>query len=488
MFAAISSIAILLAAQDPRPADPATAPAGSQSGVAIVLHGPDDESFTITRDEVADWLLRYRGEYFAPGFARDRRLEREARAAYVEVTAAEVDQVIQAEVRERVQGAFAGKRELWVKELADAGRSEYGYLASRRMEVRTDLLARRLAEALSAGAGKPGAPPAQDANSLLGRFEREAKIEFSDEMWSAVPLPADTVVVRIDGQPVTRGEFAGYLLRLRGESQAPSFAEYWLVADAARKAGLTVSEEELVARIREDIDFKVRDLYEGRRDKWLTELAHQGRSEESYWREERIRATNDILAEKLLARTRQVTEADLRAAWEARYGKDGHQRDVRVLLMRIPSPLNEGGLSREEWEKRMREKTDETIRHMQELRTRALAGEDFGDLASKESQDPETRATGGRFPGGFRAERYPAAISEAIAALAPGEITAPLELRGNTIVMFQLVSEKVVPFEEARPALEKALAAQRPPLAERAGFVNQLATRYRIEVLPALYR
>ncbi|MBI5434260.1 MAG: peptidylprolyl isomerase [Planctomycetes bacterium] len=592
------------------------------------------ERLEVPRDEFAAWLLAWRGEYLAVDYALALRIERAAEKANVRITDAEVDAALDAEIQERVQGAFNGRREDWLAELAQVGRSEAGYRAARRAQVRDELFVlalagekrvhdpAALARAFELQFGRGGrraeldvvrfgvvitaaetasqeerarleerarraayesastvveqARGGADFADLARRFsddeasrERGGRIEglFEPRFWPEPALdalaalregaisdpifargawwvlrarrvvqtevedvraeleeflrrsrpttdevaayaesladaetilrepalsklaggPADEIVLRIGERAVSRAEFTAFALPARGEALLQNFLEHWWVGEKARRAGITVDAAAIETRIDEDLAQKVRDLYGGSRDKWLKELSTQGRTEDSYRREQRIKARVDLLADGALTLDRAWSEADLRSAWEARYGKDGRKLEVRMIAKRLELPVFETELSRERYEEIVRAKKNEVRAKLVELKRRATAGESFAALAKAESDDPETKALGGAFAGGWREARWTLELSKLVRELPIGRISEPLELP-ESLAIFVVEKEERVPFESVRAELERALRAERPTAAERAGWINLGLRELAVEPAPGLYR
>lgn len=592
------------------------------------------EKLEVPRDEFAAWLLAWRGEYLAVDYALALRIERAAEKANVRISDAEVEAALDAEIEERVQGAFGGRRADWILELAQVGRSEAGYRAARRAQIRDELrvlalageqrvhdpaaLARafelkygrggrraeldvvrfgvvvssaenasldersRLEELARRAAYESASKVAEQARGgadfadLARRFsddeasrERGGRIEgfFEPRFWPDPALdalaalregaisdpifargawwvlrarrvvqtavedvrpeleeflrrsrpttdevatyaqsladaetivresalskleggPADEIVLRIGDRAVTRAEFTAFALPTRGEGLLQNFLEHWWVGEKARRASITVDAAAIEARIEEDLAQKVRDLYGGSRDKWLKELSTQGRTEESYRREQRIKARIDLLADRTLMLDRTWSDADLRTAWEARYGKDGRKLEVRMISKRLELPVFETELPRERYEEIVRAKKNEVRAKLVELKRRATAGESFAALAKAESDDPETKALGGAFAGGWRDARWTLELSKIVRELPIGRISEPLEL-AESLAIFVVEKDERVPFESVRAELERAMRAERPTAAERAGWINLGLRELVVEPAPGLYR
>ena len=111
---------------------------------------------------------------------------------------------------------------------------------------------------------------------------------------------------------------------------------------------------------------------------------------------------------------------------------------------------------------------------MSELKERALGGgEDFGALARAESDDEESAARGGRYPGAFPWGRFPDAVRATLRALEPGEIAGPLEV-GDETWLVELAGAEPAPYESMAPALRDELATRPPSEMECARFLDEL--------------
>ncbi|MBM3990235.1 MAG: hypothetical protein FJ298_04420, partial [Planctomycetes bacterium] len=120
------------------------------------------------------------------------------------------------------------------------------------------------------------------------------------------------------------------------------------------------------------------------------------------------------------------------------------------------------------------------------LRARALAGEDFAQLAREFSGDGATRAAGGRIEGRFRAQDWPTAASAAVLALAPGQVSAVLDVERG-FAFFEVLAAQSVPFEAVAAELRRELESERPAQGDLAAVRNVLVQRARIVSNPGVY-
>lgn len=134
----LALVALCIAASQ-SPAPPQAQPKPQR--VAFVLDGEP-----VSEAEYAEWMLHTQGAKLARTFAEEHWLvEREARRRDVAATDAQVDLEVQRAIDERIRGAFHGRREEWLDELARTDRTELGLRRQRRTETRDLLDGRALA-------------------------------------------------------------------------------------------------------------------------------------------------------------------------------------------------------------------------------------------------------------------------------------------------------------------------------------------------------
>jgi parvulin-like peptidyl-prolyl isomerase len=611
------------------------APAGAQAAPSSVLVIEGEE---VPAEDFGNWLIGEVGPPMVREFAEGWAIAREARARGLEVTPEEIERELQGELQTRIQGAFHGKREEWIEELARLGRSESGHLLQRRAELESLLWATELSadgrvvpeekirrdweriygprgrsfdldllyvevvvptggggqfqreqheaaivasraqgqqEALAlrariaAGEDFAGLVEQHSDDPLTrasgGRVERFSSVGWPDDFiaalfelergelsapiyarggwwivrvrgwvdtpleskraelesalvqrgpeqdeigatWNAVsartkveiqpgilaPPPGDSedpdpVALLVDGEPITRRQFASWLLRVRGEASWQQFANLWLVERRAQALGITVTPEELEARVQEELDALLEQSYRGDRAVLRAYLASARLDERLYMAQLAQRTRVKLLAEKVIVAERRITEEDVRARFEQLYGKEGRRVRARVILLEVPRPDLPPGLSKEEVNARVAAGLEARKADAQRLRERALAGEDFATLARQESNEPLTRERGGELEGGFRADGWPAKVSNAVLALPKGGISEPL-IAGRYWALFEVLDSEPVSFEQERERLFEEMRTRRPNVPEIAVYRNTLFQAASVELLPGLTR
>ncbi len=100
----------------------------------------------ISSREFGMWLIRTQGERMALEYADSYFVvDREAKRLGVDVSKEEVAKEVEADLAERVRGAFFGRKEDWLRELDRTGRTESGLRAQRKVEYRPYLQAKAIA-------------------------------------------------------------------------------------------------------------------------------------------------------------------------------------------------------------------------------------------------------------------------------------------------------------------------------------------------------
>ncbi len=131
IFALLSflSPAFFLGAQPGAPAAPVLA----QDGAAPVVRIDDAE---IGPQEFKQWMLRFYASRHARQFVDQWVVHREAEARGIQVSSADIEREIDAELAARIDGAFHGKKEEWLEELKRLDRTEGGHRVQREVELR----------------------------------------------------------------------------------------------------------------------------------------------------------------------------------------------------------------------------------------------------------------------------------------------------------------------------------------------------------------
>lgn len=180
----------------------------------------------------------------------------------------------------------------------------------------------------------------------------------------------------------------------------------------------------------------------------------QGFSEQDYRDEVRRQLLEGRLIQLRLAGRVKVTETDARAAYAhvSKQLEDESPVELQVLAMKIPSDPAA---------------VDAKMKLADEIVARANTGEDFCSLVKQFSDDAQTRETCGD-PGAPQPMRniHPDARTQ-LAQMKAGDISKPVRIADQAIVVFRLKKREVIPpFEEIKEqmyeqATEEAVMHQR---------------------------
>jgi len=193
--------------------------------------------------------------------------------------------------------------------------------------------------------------------------------------------------------------------------------------------------------------------------------------------EEKIRdqvkiQTDQILANALISRLAAaggpIDEAELKAYFDE-HVKEYQQITARHILIRFQGsrvPIRQG-------EKDLTEA--EALAKTQDLAKRIAAGEDFAEVARKESDDTGSGAAGGAL-GSFGRGQMVKPFEDAVWELPVGKISEPVKTPfGWHLIQSQGTKNQT--FEEARPMIEQRLKDARPKQ-----MAEQIKKKYNLKV------
>lgn len=332
-------------------------------------------------------------------------------------------------------------------------------------------------------------PEQDEVGVAMERIREGSKVRILPTMYEEGSDPElegpNQPVLEVDGEPVSRKVYARWLVAIQGEAMMQRFVEDFAIERAALAAGITVTNEEIEARVRWLLKSRIDEGHKGSRESWVTFLSLHGRTEESFARTLAERTRTDLLAEKLLLRDRKVTPADVEWRFRSEYGPDGERIEARWIVL-VNSVSNvDPNWTREELVKALSDASERARVRAAELVARVRAGEDFAEIASKNSDDAPTRANGGRIEGRFRSDVFPESFGPVVNGLAVGEVSEPLDY-GNAWVVFQVTARRRVTFDEVKAELADELEHLRPSGLQVNAHRNVLTQKSKVELLPGL--
>lgn len=255
----------------------------------------------------------------------------------------------------------------------------------------------------------------------------------------------------------THADLALWIARERGHDFVRPFVRELRLARHAASAQVAPDPAAVEARAAERFAATLRQVYGGDRARMGRDLERRGSSEERLRAQIAREAWRDLAADGLLRAAREVTDEEVRALWEQRFGPLGKSYDARLLVRAL-----QGRDAAEERER------------LAALAREAQRGADFSALVARWSDDAVGRVHGGRpqgdAPGRFKHEEAPGALVRALERLAPGETSPPLDL-DETLVLVHLIAVTRVPLSDVADALRAELAARPSTSAERVGLL-----------------
>lgn len=223
-----------------------------------------------------------------------------------------------------------------------------------------------------------------------------------------------------------------------------------LISQAAEKATVTVSSEELENALRNIAASQRTSVSE------IVRMAREasGLTEQEYRDELRRQILEGKMLQLRVKGRLRITEEDVRAAYERFVREERRRRDYHpawIVLRVFPDASPEAAQEREALAR--------------DLALRARRGDDFGALARQFSDDTATRESGGdlgiRAPRGTEAaasgqrQVMAAQLETALMAMEPGQVSDPIRV-GDALVVMKLLSRQPSRFaslEQARPEI-----------------------------------
>ena len=297
----------------------------------------------------------------------------------------------------------------------------------------------------------------------------------------AEPIPApDQVCARIDERVITRAEYGEYLVQVSGQGPLREMIKDQLLEREATRLSLAVSAQELEQAWNELWSTWLERRAGGDESLLLAELGSQGHDKASYALVFQRQKRREFLAQKIVAATRRLDEASLRARFEAEYGPGGLSTRVRqVLLSRLRTknelvaqgrPASE--LTPEVLDALMRERAQAWIESLK-------AGAAFEEIA-KFSHDVQGASNGGLFLGeSWR--RFGPEFVQAVLDCPSAAFAGPVVTEAGVHVIW-VESRTQHEFGVERPRLLERAQAERPNFQELADLDARLWQASKIEI------
>lgn len=233
-----------------------------------------------------------------------------------------------------------------------------------------------------------------------------------------------------------------------------------LEADAARKAGVEITSEQIDAAIEQTAaqnGLTANDI--------LVEAKRTGLSVQNYREELRRQLIQRAMMEYRMRSRVNVSESDLRQTYRRISLEERMQQTQRTLALHLPAGRTEDDL------RKSRERAES-------LATRARSGEDFRELIAKHAKGSKS---GLRPP--LPPMQEPDVIQRATMALDVGEVSEPVRVDGDW-VLYQVIERppsELPPYNEARAQIHERVYMEKLTTA-RQNWLRGLRRRTHVEV------
>lgn len=232
---------------------------------------------------------------------------------------------------------------------------------------------------------------------------------------------------------------------------------------------VSVTSDELDRTLKQkaaSLGIDVKDLY--------AEARRQGMTDNDYREEMRRQALEFKLINLRVANRVRVTEEDARneyAQWireSQKAGQDNKVVEPRILARQLSPNLTSDQLATE------KKLADSIV-------AKARSGTDFCSLVLQYSQDVQTRSNCGSRGVQPMAQLLPP-LDTMVASLKAGQISDPVELPGQAIIILQLVSEpRIATYEDVKPMMQER-ATQKVIDQQRKQWLQELRRGVYIDV------
>ena len=279
------------------------------------------------------------------------------------------------------------------------------------------------------------------------------------------------LMLPLQGDPGFPPGFSGWLLANRGEVHLDAFVQHELLLAAGARESLTPTLAEVDEDLSIEIALRIENAHAGDRAAWEAELARLGLDEARWRREQRVKSMDNFLIDRLVRARREISEAEVSAAWEKRYGPGGERDTVRWIQVQIDPPTPPPGITRDE-ERALREAAREVARERAaEVSSALRKGAEFAALQSSSGSGKEPTEP-------FQLDDliWPEIVRREVSSLSPGEVTSPLPARGGWSV-FQLVQKSLTPLDDVREELSEELLRRQTNSLETEALLAELMAK-----------
>ena len=321
-----------------------------------------------------------------------------------------------------------------------------------------------LACVLLIGCGSPESSSQDGGRSIADRFAQDSNAKEDDSQSDRMSkrggsLADDRALATVNGRPIERSELVGLLIRGRG---LPLLQQI-ILRDLARQEAERLGRRLSSAEIDHEYDLTLQGArFDGKDVKALTPVRREQLIDE--WtrnrgvpREElRVAMTRQAHLRLIVREDIEITTEMLEVEYRRVHGEKVEVRHIQLAAERVYS----------------------------QIRERLARGDRFEDLVMDYSQNRLSREKAGLLPPFSADDRdTPPIFVKAAFALAPGQVSNPIEAEGShhVLKLERRISADEVPFDEVREELRRNLHARL--VAERMEALgSQLLMRAKIRI------
>jgi len=296
----------------------------------------------------------------------------------------------------------------------------------------------------------PAEPAAAEAPGQTSRRNTSQAVRPAQRSSQAQP-PARSaqskldVVAKVNGEPITREDLAHECLRHYGERVLENYLNSQLISQECQRRGIRVTREEVnaeIERMAKHFGLTVQQYYKMRKEEGI-QPAQYASTIKSF-----------LALRRLAADQLEVTEQELRQAYETQYGPA-----VKARLIACKNPDK-----------------------AQVIRAEVLARpDDFGRVAKEKSEDTPSASDMGWIPP-IRKHGGPKEIEQVAFTMQDGEISPVIRVHDQCVILKREkgIPAQNVPFEQVAPLLNRMVERRKLRLVAHDLF-DQLKQRAQVE-------
>ena len=278
------------------------------------------------------------------------------------------------------------------------------------------------------------------------------------------------ILARLDGEAITDAEYTRFLRAWEGMRLFSDFIDQRLVERRAAALGITVADDELDRLVDADIAKEIEQVRgdTARHERSVARLNH---TSGSYRRWKRFRLRPQLLLDRCIEATREISNDEVRARFEEMFGAEGIIHQVRhIMIYKNKHSSPEAALDRcQEVMRKLEEEPERFAEWVKEYSDHAPTRRNDGVITSYRPGSPRRRSLFG--------EEFDRAVT---AIENVGELRGPIETEWGYHVI-QLLDRNQTSLEDVAESIRSELEKQPPTPRERRRFRQLLRRDAKIE-------